>query len=114
MDTLTPPVPRPLVAPRSRHRRPKGKRRGAPCKYPWHTLAVGQTYYIPWTADILFDSISHAVYRQNRINAERGNPARFALLDRMFDLPGEDDSPPRKAWALVRRSDAVSEAVSDG
>jgi hypothetical protein len=102
MDTMT--TPAPVIAPRTRHKGRKaaarnGKRRGAPCKYPWHTLEVGQSYYIPCDSDVEFDSVLHAVYRQNRIGLEKGLAARFRLPDTRVPNP---DRPGAMCWILQR------------
>lgn len=104
MDTLSPPAP--IVAPKSKHKGKRasaklGRKRGAPCKYPWHTLEVGQTYYIPTDSDVEYDSVVHAVYRQNRINADRGLPQRFRLPDIRVPHPDADRASV-KCWVLQR------------
>jgi hypothetical protein len=101
MDTITPP---PVVAPRSRHQgakssRKKGRRRGAPCKYPWHTLEVGQSYYLRCDSDVEYESVLHAVYRQNRIGLERGIPDRFRMPDKRTPHP---DDPAVPCWVIQR------------
>lgn len=79
-------------------------RQGAPERYPWSTMQVGDKHYIPVDCGVQPESVLRAVMRKNRMARDTGDPRRFTMMPLVVTLADGT-----RAWQLIRMADGFGD-----